>query len=699
MNRGTAPAPREEAIRVLLVEDVATDAELELRELRRAGFRLEHRVVETEDALRRELRAFEPDIILSDFSMPNFDGMFALAVAREAAPDTPFIFVSGTIGEEYAIRALQNGAIDYVLKNNLLRLPAAVERALQEAAARAAKRETERELEAAHERLASIFDSVPDMLWSVGLPAQDLLYVSAAATRIFGHAPEAFIADSGLWLAVVHPDDRPGVDAAWLDILDAGAFDVEYRIRRPDGSERWIHNRGRLLRDRDGRPLRVDGIARDVSEAREKQRQIDFLSFYDALTGLPNRTLFQDRLMQAIDTARRAEGRLALVVFDIERFKGINDTFGQAAGDRVLQLLAQRLQATVPVGGDRFAVLFPAIREAADLAGTLTDTAMRFFMEPFVVGDKELRLAAKAGVAVYPEDGDDSSALFRNAEAALKSAKATGERYLFYAPHINARVAELVELEGKLRRAVERQEFVLHYQPKVDLATRRIVGAEALIRWQEPGGGLVPPGRFIPLLEETGLILAVGRWAIDEAIRMHRDLRSRGLPAPRIAVNLSSLQMREASFVDGVREAIGGPKAEDCGLELEITESLLMNDIDGSIRKLREIRALGVSIALDDFGTGYSSLAYLSKLPIDTLKIDRAFVRGMIENPDDTSITTTIISLGQSLRMKVVAEGVEDEQQAQMLRLLRCDQMQGYLFSPPVPQAKFEALLTAAPSV
>jgi diguanylate cyclase (GGDEF)-like protein/PAS domain S-box-containing protein len=702
MNRGTQPAGREKAVRVLLVEDVATDAELELRELRRAGFRLEHRIVDTEDALRRELRVFGADIILSDFSMPHFDGMFALAVAREVAPETPFIFVSGTIGEEYAIRALQSGAVDYVLKGNLVRLPAAVERALQDAAARAAKRETERELEAAHERLASIFDSVPDMLWSVGVPGQELLYASAAATRIYGHAPEVFIADPGLWLKVIHPEDRPGVDAAWLGAQAGEAFDIEYRIRRPDGSERWIHDRGRLLRDRDGRPLRIDGIARDISETKEKQRQIDFLAFYDALTGLPNRTLFQDRLTHAIDAARRGESRLALVVFDIERFKGINDTFGQPAGDRVLQMLAQRLADAIPhgaaaarLGGDQFAVLFPAIREAADLAGTLTDTAMRFFREPFVVGDKELRLAAKAGVAVYPEDGGEADALFRNAEAALKRAKATGERFLFYAPHINARVAEQVELESKLQRALERDEFVLHYQPKVDLATRRIVGAEALIRWQEPGGGLVPPGRFIPLLEETGLILAVGRWAMDEAIRAHRDLRRRGLPAPRIAVNVSSLQMREASFVDGVREAMGGLSGADCGLDLEITESLLMNDIDGSVRKLREIRALGVSIALDDFGTGYSSLAYLSKLPIDTLKIDRGFVRGMVENPDDTSITTTIISLGQSLRMKVVAEGVEDEQQAQMLRLLRCDQMQGYLFSPPVPLEKFEALLQA----
>jgi len=701
MNTGAQRIAADRPIRVLLVEDVATDAELELRELRRAGFRVEHRIVETEDALRRELASFGADIILSDFSMPHFDGMFALAVAREAAPDTPFIFVSGTIGEEYAIRALRDGATDYVLKTNLVRLPAAVERALLEAADRAAKRETERQLGAVRDRLASIFDALPDMLWSVGLPGQELEYVSSAARTIFGRTAEDFLSNPQLWLDVVHPEDRAGVDAAWQATIAGEPFDVRYRAVRPDGTVLWIHDRGRLLRDAAGAPVRVDGVARDITAAVENERRLDRLSFYNALTGLPNRTLFQDRLAQSIVAAQRGGRRLALMVFDIERFKSINDTFGQAAGDRVLQLFAERLVEVARnsaliahLGGDQFALMLPGIREAAELAG-LAATSAAFFARPYTVEGRELHLAAKAGFALYPEDGIDAGVLFRNAEAALKRAKSTGERYLFYAPHINARVAEQVELESKLRKAVERREFVLHYQPKVDLASRRIVGAEALIRWQEPGGGLVPPGRFIPVLEETGLILAVGRWAMDEAVRTHLDWRARGLPAPRIAVNLSALQMREQDFVDGVRGALGDTAGADCGLDLEITESLLMQDIDGNTRKLREIRALGVGIALDDFGTGYSSLAYLSKLPIDTLKIDRAFVRGMVENPDDTSITTTIISLAQALRMKVVAEGVEDEQQAQMLRLLRCDQMQGYLFSPPLPQGKFEALLQA----
>jgi EAL domain-containing protein (putative c-di-GMP-specific phosphodiesterase class I) len=307
-----------------------------------------------------------------------------------------------------------------------------------------------------------------------------------------------------------------------------------------------------------------------------------------------------------------------------------------------------------------------------------------------------VQLAAKTGIAVYPADGMDADALIRNAEAALKRAKETGERYLFYAPNINARVSEQVELEHRLRKAVERGELFLHFQPKLDLVTRRIVGLEALMRWQAPEGGLVSPAKFVPVLEQTGLILEAGRQAIAKASAAYREWQARGLTPPRVAVNVSALQLRRRSFAADIRGALGEEAGDGGGLDLEITESLLMNEIDESIRKLREVRAMGISIALDDFGTGYSSLAYLSKLPIDLLKIDRGFVRGMTENPDDTSIISIIISLAQALRLKVVAEGVESEQQAQLLRLLRCDQMQGYLFSPPVPAERIEAMLRAA---
>jgi diguanylate cyclase (GGDEF)-like protein len=429
-----------------------------------------------------------------------------------------------------------------------------------------------------------------------------------------------------------------------------------------------------------------------------KQEQISYLALYDSLTGLPNRTLFQDRLTQAITAARAGKSKVALLLIDLERFKAINDTLGQGAGDRVLKAVGERLREAMRdinrvarLGSNLYGAMMLGIDDAGAVARGIEQAAI--FTAPFEIDGREVRLSAKTGIAISPDDGADADALFRNAEAALKRAKETGERYLFYAPQINARVSEQVELEHRLRRAVERGELFLHYQPKLDLVSRRVIGLEALMRWAGPDGTLVSPGKFVPVLEQTGLIFEAGQQVLAAARRAHAEWNARGVAAPRIAVNVSALQLRRRSFVDDVKSALGAVGADGGGVDLEVTESLLMSDIDESIRKLRTMRDLGLRIALDDFGTGYSSLAYLSKLPVDTLKIDRSFIHGMTENPDDTSIVSTIISLAQALRLKVVAEGVESEQQAQLLRLLRCDQAQGYLFSPPVPAERIEALL------
>ena len=859
-------------IRVLIAEDNRTDAELNLRELKRAGLVVEHRIVDTEQDFTRELGEFVPDVIVSDFTMPKFDGMAALALARERAPDTPFIFVSGTIGEEYAIRALKNGATDYVLKTNLIRLPATVERALQDARGRRDHRKAEREVLELRDRLQAVFETLPDVVWSISLPEERLVFMSPAARTVFGRAPEEFAADMELGFRVVHADDRERVRRAWEELKDGKAYDIEYRVALADNEVHWVHERAHRLNDRNGVPQRVDGIVRDISEAvrqrerlarlgrirdllgaanaafmrirergelfkefcriavarggfvlarvveldrsgklsiaattedspgafaavvdgynsdprgapsllaqalrskqpmvsndmkndervpdrsvltrsgnyslvilpvrlenrvvaaailrarepnsfdhaelallaemvanlefalemQAKQEKVSYLALYDPLTELPNRTLFQDRLTQALEASRRSSTMLSLTVFDIERFKAINDTFGQRAGDEVLRTFAHRLRDAVGdinrvarLGGNMFAVMRP-IQDAADAARVLDEAADEVVGRPIEVEGREIRVTAKAGIALFPDDGAEADALFRNAEASLNRAKKTGDRFLFYAPHINARVAEQVELESRLRRAIERREIFFHYQPKIEMQSKRIVGLEALMRWRGPDNKLMSPARFVPVLEETGLILDAGRYALEVAAALYRDWHGRGLLAPRIAVNVSAMQLRQRSFVEDVRAALGG---QDNGVDLEITESLLMEDIEESIRKLRALREAGASIALDDFGTGHSSLAYLSRLPIDAVKIDRSFISKMTDSADATSIVSTIISLAQALRLKVVAEGVETEEQAQLLRLLRCDQMQGYLFSPPVDKEKIEALLRAA---
>jgi len=860
-------------LRILLLEDVADDAELALRALGRAGLNADVRVVDNEKAFVDTLREFAPHVILSDFSMPGFDGMAALTLAREICPDTPFIFVSGTIGEESAVDALKSGAADYVMKTNLVRLPAAVERALREAKERAARRKTEGELEALRERLRSILSTLPDVVWSVAVPSREILYVSPAADTIFGRTQKEVYESRMLWGEPIHPEDRPRMMALWQDAAIGETFEAEYRIVKPGGEVRWIQGRGRFAGDAAGNVVRIDGISRDITERREHERKLaqlgrvhavlsginsaivrahgrdelfreacriavgagqfrmawvgvmdresqqvrpvawdgevrgffddaplavtgtsgqslvgqavrerkpvisndiqndpqssakkeckehgivslavlplivggeavgvlalyagesgffdaeemkllvqlagdiafalehigqeerlTYLAYYDALTGLPNRALFHDRLTQLLHAAKHARTQVVVATGDINRFRLINDTFGRVAGDALLREFSQRLKATWPepdhvarISADMFAGALADVRDPGNIAYSIDKTVAAIIEAPFAVEGKELRIATTAGVAVFPTDGEDADTLFRNAEAALEKAKESGEKYLFYRPEMNSRVAETLLLENKLRQAIKKHQFVLHYQPKVDGKSRRVCGLEALIRWQDPETGLVPPVKFIPILEETGMILEVGQWAIRKALEDSRRWRMKDGSPPRIAVNVSPIQLRQRNFVEAVHRSVEEAGVECCQLDLEITEGLIMRDIEENIPKLSAIRAMGLQIAIDDFGTGYSSLGYLAKLPVNALKIDRSFIITMTSNPQSMTIVSTIISLAHSLGLKVIAEGVDAEEQAQYLRLLSCDEMQGYLFSRPVPPDEVEDLLT-----
>jgi diguanylate cyclase (GGDEF)-like protein/PAS domain S-box-containing protein len=444
----------------------------------------------------------------------------------------------------------------------------------------------------------------------------------------------------------------------------------------------------------------LQGVAEDVSFALQtisKQEQLDYLSYYDVLTGLANRALFHQRLAQSVVDSGGHGGKVALILLDVERFKTINDTLGRHAGDALLKELASRLRGGADVSrlaridADHFAVLIPDFQTEEDLARLIEHLTRVVFETPFLLGDTELRISAKLGIAIFPGDGADADTLFRNAEAAIKKAKASGERYLFYAQSMNERVAENLSLENKLRQAIEKEEFILHYQPKLDLRTGKLAGVEALIRWNDPQAGMVPPNRFIPVLEQTGLIHEVGRWVLRTAVAEHLRWRARDPDAARIAVNVSPIQLRSRGFEAEVRQAIGPEPGAAAGLELEITESLIMEDVKHSIASLQAIRALGVTIAIDDFGTGFSSLGYLAKLPVDALKIDRSFVNEMTATPEGLSLVSTIITLAHALNLRVVAEGVETEEQLKLLRLLNCDEIQGFLYCRPMTSEAFTA--------
>ena len=429
-----------------------------------------------------------------------------------------------------------------------------------------------------------------------------------------------------------------------------------------------------------------------------KQERLEYLAYYDALTGLANRGLFMERVAQYMRTAAQEGRKLALFLSDLERFKSINDSLGRSAGDALLVRVAEWIKHKVGdvnllarVGADQFALVFPTLKADGNLLSLIEHTLEDFLEHHFTLSGSVFRIGIKAGVAIFPEDGEQADTLFKHAEAALKKAKASGERVLFYAQNMTEAVAQKLTLETKLRQALDNDEFVLHYQPKINLASGRLTGAEALIRWNDPLTGLVPPGHFIPILEEIGLIQEVGRWALHRAIADYMRWRKAGLPAVRIAVNVSPLQLRQRHFIRDIEQAIGVSEFAASGLELEITESVIMEDVKRSIATLQAIRALGVRIAIDDFGTGFSSLSYLAKLPIDTLKIDQSFINDMTSNPKGLALVRTVIQLSHSLKLNVVAEGVETEEQRRLLRLFDCEEIQGFLISKPLPVDIFEA--------
>jgi len=863
-------------MRVLMVEDVATEAQLSARMLKQSGLFVTHEVVDSEPEFRQAIERFRPHVILSDFTLPAFDGLTALAIANHDAPNTPFIFLSGTIGEERAIDVLKRGAVDYVLKTNPARLPNAVKRAVREAGERRRRRRAEKHIRESEQRLRDIVDTATDWIWDLAADGR-YLFSSRSVQGILGFDVSDLINQP--FSDFIHPEDREGYartlssmsplrrdmrgciarwkhingDYRWLEGNFTAHFDpnggppLGFRGTHRDFTERMqqqerivrltrvlqmqsginaavvrIRNRDELLREacrlatevagydhaalsltessgkrarpwyqigtgsdlplppayeigdgtepdtsmtgralRTGEivvcndltkseppvamrsrmiamgftsvvavPLTMDGarigaltlasresatvheeellllqdIAASLSLALQylqKEDTVQFLAYFDALTGLAKRSLFCERLDRTLKNRAGLEGTPTIVAFDVQHLSNVNDSFGHHVGDLLLQRVADRLRHHIQdderlghLGGGTFVMLASALSPAEDGVSGLLGSAA--FNDVFSIEGRNIRISFKSGIAQALEVGEDGNTLVQKAEAALKDAKDSGEQFLQY--QVRSDVAERLALEHKLRIALDEEQFVLYYQPKINISDGRIESVEALIRWRDPERGITPPGLFLPLLESSGMIVPVGEWVLRQAAQDCARWRSLGLGPMRVAVNVSALQLRRRNFVDQVLSTLGDWAVDGYGIDLEITETGFLQDLEGTSRKLRELREAGVRIALDDFGTGYSALGLLSKLPVDTLKIDRTFISGLPDDRASTTLVSSIIGLAAAFNLTVVAEGVETQAQYEVLRTLKCHQSQGFLHCRPVPVEQLEELLRVRPT-
>ena len=856
-------APPEEPLRVLMVDDNAADLELNERALRDLGRRIRTRAVCTEAGLRDALATFNPDVILSDFSMPGFSGQEALEISRDLAPDIPFIFVSGTIGEELAIDAMQRGASDYVLKDNLRRLQPAIERALRAAEQARERKRMQRALSASEERFRAIVETTEDWIWEIDAQRRHV-YSNGSVVKLLGRSPSELIGRDALEFMV--EEDRRMLEEALptLERTRRGWQGWVLRWRHADGSVRLLESSAQPLLDDEGRlagyrgidrdvtvrmqqaqkiqqlariqavlsahgnavlrardadqllamtcrvaveqghfhaamifrpdaegalapsssygdervigyveglgPMRLDGEDADarlparafrlnrlvaipdfamsesplrnafraagvaaqvalpigsppwavlsllsaapqgydaeevallerltgqIDYARDfiaKSERLEYLAYNNPVTGLPNRTAFGESI-----GPRLAQGQQVLAMADIDRFRYFNNSRGRHFGDQLLSDVGTRLRSFLPEealfthpGDDAFLFAYGADEDMQAAIAHVQSIVDNCCAQPFLVEGEEVMVRMHASVLLGPSQADSAEAIERGLVAVLAEARQHDQPVMPFTEEVRRRSEQRAELERDLRGAIAQEQFELFLQPKFNAASHRLVGAEALIRWRHPERGMISPAQFIPALEETGLVIEVGAWVRREGLRIWKEWQSLGHDGLRIAVNVSARELRHADFVAQCSELLE-PHLGEHGLDIEITESMLMDDISKSVHVLQALRGLGCKIGIDDFGTGYSSLNYLSRLPADTLKIDQSFTNAIALSADTLSLVTNIISLAHSLGLSVVAEGVEEEEQAKLLRLLRCDELQGYHLGRPMPVGDFRA--------
>jgi len=703
---------------ILIIDDRTTNRNIFARLAKTLGEDI--RVETFADPLEalRWLRGNGADLVVTDFRMPTMDGAEFTRQLRalngSGTADIPIIVITAYNDRDYRMRALEAGATDFLLSpvdhyefvtraRNLLRMrwqqqlierrAATLERELEDST-----RSREELLRDSRKALAQVIDTVPALISAADREGR-CIFVNASQARFAGAEPDAVVGHNIEKLL-------GEVQAVHSRALDRLVF--ENGTALPSREEEIVDTEGRLrnflttkapLHDRDGTVTAVLTTAIEITERKQAERRLNYMVHHDTLTGLANRAYLQDRLRRELARGRRGDHVFALMFLDLDRFKGVNDAYGHHLGDALLRDVSQRLQETVRpgdmvarLGGDEFAILQTNIsgpEQAAELASHL----LAALAVPFHCEGLTLSATASIGITLHPRDGADPDELLRNADLAMYRAKAEGRNgWRFFAATMETRARETMRIEADLRQALERGEFVLHYQPQVELRTGRIVGVEALLRWRR-GAQLISPGRFLPVAEETGLIGPINEWVLGEACRQAAAWCAAGLPRLRMGVNLSPVQFRRQDVPALILRVLAESGLDPSLLELELTEGILMDQGPEMAATLQKLRERGICLSVDDFGTGYSSLSYVKNFPVDRLKIDQSFVRGMVTEPNDAAIVRTIIELAHVLRLQVVAEGVETAAQLEALRAEGCDEVQGYYFSEAVPPDALVALL------
>ncbi|MBL0711687.1 MAG: EAL domain-containing protein [Colwellia sp.] len=642
-----------------------------------------------------------PELILMDIKMPIMDGLEACAQIR-ALPlgkDIPIVLITGLDDHESIRKAFNVDATDFITKPvNWPILSHRVSYLLKASRATVKLRDSEISLSNA-QRIAELGDWRWDTL-------NNKVSLSDQVYKIFGLSLHNFEATYNSFIKKVHPEDKDHVIESIQNALKKQhRFYLDFRIILPDGSERIVHSQGEVTFSFNGEPIRMLGTIQNITQRTLAERKIQHLAYYDGLTGLPNREHFKQSAEKALEYAIEHQRKFAIIFLDLDEFKRINDVLGHEMGDKLLKNIAHNISKTLRpndtsrkvdanselastlarLGGDEFTILLDNVGHQDQIA-RIAQRLLNSLSEVIVIDNHEFFITASMGIAIYPQDGNNVNTLLKNADMAMYQAKKLGkDGFFFYSEQLDKYITQRFSLESKLRAALENNEFILHYQPQISVQTGHIVGMEALVRWQSPTEGMISPAEFIPIAEETGLILLIGDWVMRTACQQAKDWQLAGLKPIIMSVNVSALQFHQYNLVRSVQNILEDTQLESKFLELEMTEGIIMNNVEKTISDLNELKKLGILLSIDDFGTGYSSMSYLKRFPLNTLKIDKTFIDESTSNPSDAAIVRAIIALAKSLGLQTIAEGVEEEKQFRCLRDLKCDVIQGYYFSKPLP--------------